>query len=188
MGWRHRAVRTAPDRRANPRRRGGRPRGGAGTPADQSSIRRSCAPFSHWSVMGYPPPRRLVTSASADQPSTASSRSYPAHCPSSLAGIMEQRTSEPQVGELVEAVQGLLHALAGKTPEPLVLDFTAGSSDTSRTTSDIRRPQLPIELLLNRALAECAGISPGSWPRGRLRRPLAGFAAFQLPRGASARR
>ncbi len=86
MGWRHRAVRTAPDRRANPRRRGCRPRGGAGTPADQSPIRRSCAPLSHWSAMGCPPPRRLVTSASADQPSTASSRSYPAHCPEQLSG------------------------------------------------------------------------------------------------------
>src|SRR3954454_2540852 len=36
--------------------------------------------------MGCPPPRRPVTSVSADQPSTASSRSYPAHCPERLSG------------------------------------------------------------------------------------------------------
>jgi hypothetical protein len=36
--------------------------------------------------MACPPPRRPVTSASADQPSTASSRSYPAHCPERLSG------------------------------------------------------------------------------------------------------
>ena len=57
-----------------------------GTLADQSPIRRSCAPLSHWSAMGCPPPRRPVTSASTDQPSTASSRSYPAHCPEWLSG------------------------------------------------------------------------------------------------------
>src|SRR3954453_18871712 len=36
--------------------------------------------------MECPPPRRPVTSALADQPSTARSRSYPAHCPEWLSG------------------------------------------------------------------------------------------------------
>ena len=35
---------------------------------------------------GMSPPRRPVTSASADQPSIASSRSYPPHCPERLSG------------------------------------------------------------------------------------------------------
>src|SRR4051795_11416601 len=65
--------------------------------------------------MACPPPRRPVTSASADQPSTASSRSYPAHCPSSLAGIMEQRTSEPRFGTVRPTIEDMA-AFIAETP------------------------------------------------------------------------
>src|SRR5947209_6072154 len=48
--------------------------------------------------MGCPPPRRPVMSASADQPSTANSRSYPAHCPERLSGLWNKRPRNPNLG------------------------------------------------------------------------------------------
>src|SRR3954454_11271006 len=110
--------------------------------------------------MACPPPRRPVTSASADQPSTASSRSYPAHCPERLSRYYGTKDlGTPSWGYSRSAGSSGSAGAAEGTARPR---YPSGCirrrTDLRPGSSDLLRRAVCTPLL-------CAPIWPHLWPR-----------------------